>query len=97
MQFLLNLDMVLTMKSDAQAHWRDSARSIKFFIWDGKAAFPMVLFLVYMHVWTLIVAVASMMFFTLLNRYGFSPIVFLRWLRSTLAGHRKMAVPWWME
>jgi len=85
------------MKANVQAHWRDSARSIKFFIWDGKAAFPMVLFLVHMHVWTLIVAVVSMMFFTLLNRYGFSPLVFARWLRSTLAGSRKMAVPWWME
>ena len=85
------------MKTNAQAHWRDSARSIKFFIWDGKAAFPMVFFLMYMHIWTLIVAVTSMMFFTLLNRYGFSPIVFFRLLRSSFAGRRKLAVPWWME
>ena len=89
--------MVGSMKTNIEAHWRDSARSIRFFIWDGKAAFPMVFFLVYMHIWTLIVAVASMMFFTLLNRYGFSPIVFFRWLRSTLAGRRKMAIPWWLE
>ena len=87
----------MLMKTNVQAHWRDSARNIKFFIWDGKAAFPMVFFLVYMHIWTLIVAVVSMMFFTLLNRYGFSPVVFFRWLRSTLAGRRKLAIPWWME
>ncbi|MCH9744108.1 MAG: IcmT/TraK family protein [Gammaproteobacteria bacterium] len=85
------------MKVNSEAHWRDSARSIRFFIWDGKAAFPMVLFLMYMRIWTLVVAVGTMMFFTILNRYGFSPIVFLRWLRSILAGRRKMAIPWWMQ
>ncbi len=85
------------MKTNVQAHWRDSARPIKFFILDGKAVFPFVFFLVYMHVWTFIVATVSMVFFTLLNRYGFSPIVFFRWLRSSFAGRRKLAIPWWME
>lgn len=83
------------MRVNAQAHWRDSARSIRFFIWDGQAAFPMVLFLVHMRIWTLVVAVLTMMFFTVLNRYGFTPIVFLRWLRSLAAGKRKISRPWW--
>lgn len=78
-----------------EAHWRDSARSIRFFIWDGKAAFPLFIFLVYMRLWTLILAVLTMIFFSILNRYGFSPVVFLRWLRSTIAGRRRTAVPWW--
>jgi intracellular multiplication protein IcmT len=79
------------------AHWRDSARSIRFFIWDGDAAFPMVLFLMHIRLWTFILAVSVMMFFTFLNRYGFSLIVFLRWLRSFIAGSRKIAIPWWMR
>lgn len=83
------------MKVKADAHWRDSARSIRFFIWDGKAVFPMVVFLMYMRIWTLIVALVTMMFFTILNRYGFSPIVFLRWLRNFVAGSRKISRPWW--
>lgn len=85
------------MSVNPNAHWRDSARSIRFFIWDGKAAFPMLLFLTYMRIWTFVVAVITMMFFSILNRYGFSPIVFLRWLRSAVAGRRKFAIPWWMQ
>lgn len=85
------------MKVDTEAHWRDSARSIKFFIWDGKAAFPMLIFLLHIRIWTFVLALATMMFFTILNRYGFTPIVFFRWLRSSIAGRRKLAIPWWMQ
>jgi intracellular multiplication protein IcmT len=85
------------MKINVDAHWRDSARSIRFFIWDGQAAFPMVIFLMYMRIWTLVVALVTMIFFSVLNRYGFSPMVFLRWLRSSIAGKRKVAIPWWMQ
>ncbi len=81
----------------ADAHWRDSARNIKFFIWDGKAAFPFLLFFVYMRVWTLIFAIVATMFFTLLNRYGFKLEVFGRWLRTALVGRRKTASPWWLK
>ena len=83
------------MRSMDQAHWRDSARSVRFFIWDGKTAFPMLLFLLHIRLWTFIVAVLAMLFFTVLNRYGFSVIVFLRWFRSLIAGRRKTALPWW--
>lgn len=77
------------------AHWRDSARSPKFFVFDAKAAFPLLLFLLHIRLWTFIVAVVAWMFFSILNYYGFSIGVFLRWLRSTLAGKRKIAIPWW--
>jgi len=79
------------------AHWRDSARPARFFIFDAKAAFPLLLFLVHIKMWTFIVAVVAMSFFTLINKYGFSVEVFFRWFRSLLAGHRKMAIPWWMN
>lgn len=82
---------------ETRVHWRDSARPIRFFIWDFRAAFPMLLFLLHIKLWTFCVALLGMGFFTILNRYGFSPIVFLRWLRSTLAGPRKTSMPWWMQ
>lgn len=85
------------MKVNADAHWRDSARPVKFFIWDGRAVFPVVLLLIHIAIWTIALTIALIAFFSLLNRYGFTPIVFLRWLRCTVAGPRKMAVPWWME
>jgi intracellular multiplication protein IcmT len=88
--------MAVIRTPSPEAHWRDSARPAKFFIFDARAAFPMLLFLLHIKLWTFIVAVIAMLFFTLLNRYGFSVIVFLRWLRGALAGRRKFAIPWWI-
>lgn len=78
-----------------EAHWRDSARPVRFFIWDSKNAFPMLLFLLHIRVWTLVVAVLATLFFTLLNRYGFTVGVFFRWFRGIIVGRRKIAIPWW--
>ena len=76
-------------------HWRDSARTPRFYFIDGRAAFPMVAFLLHIRLWTFILAVMATTFFSLLERYGFSMAVFLRWFRGFLGGRRKMAMPWW--
>jgi len=81
--------------SAENTHWRDSARDVKFFILDGKTAFPMLLFLVYMRVSTFIIAVCATLFFTVLHRFGFSTTVFFRLVRAFIAGKRKIAIPWW--
>lgn len=78
------------------AHWRDSARDLKFFFVDAKAAFPLIFFLMHIQWWTLYVALVAMFFFTALNRFGFSPMIFVRWLRSFCAGRRRIAKPWWI-
>lgn len=85
------------MVINPDAHWRDTARTIRFFIWDGNAAFPIVIFLMHITLWTFILAATLIAFFSLLNRYGFTPLVFWRWLRNMLAGSHKMAIPWWMS
>jgi intracellular multiplication protein IcmT len=85
------------MANGGGAHWRDSARSARFFLVDYRAAFPLVLFLLHIHWWSFIVAIFATFFFALLERYGFTVTVFLRWLRSSLAGPRKIAIPWWKE
>jgi intracellular multiplication protein IcmT len=88
--------MALDIRAPAAgSHWRDSARPVKFFIVDAQAGFPILLFLVHIRMWTLVLAVIAMLFFTLLNRFGFSVIVFARLLRSVAAGNRKIAKPWW--
>ncbi len=76
-------------------HWRDSARDVRFFIWDGKTAFPMLLLILHISWWTFGIAVSATLFFTLLNRYSFTPAVFGRWLRNFVAGARKISIPWW--
>lgn len=84
------------MVPTGNAHWRDSARSIRFFFFDATAAFPFVLFLLHIRWWTFFVALFAGIAFTVLNHFGLSVTVFLRTFRSFLAGKRKTATPWWL-
>lgn len=77
------------------AHWRDSARSARFFLVDARAAFPIFLFLMHIKVWTGILVIVSAVFFGILEHYGFTVPVFLRWLQLFFAGPVKFAIPWW--
>ena len=79
------------------AHWRDTARSAKFFIIDAKAAFPFLLFLLHITLWTFIFACVATLFFTLLARWGFTVSVFWRWLRCLITGPRKIVSPKWRQ
>jgi len=84
-------------KIDPESCWRDSARRTKFFILDCQAAFPFVIWLIHMRLWTFAVALVSMLFFVLLARFGYSIPVFARLMRQMLAGARKVSRPWWLS
>lgn len=77
------------------AHWRDSARNVRLWIIDFRACFPLLILMFHIKLWTFIFALVTMVCFVLLERYGMTPIMFLRWLRSFIAGPRKIAQPWW--
>jgi len=77
------------------AHWRDSARSARFFIVDARAAFPVFLFLIHIQIWTGVLVLVSAVFFGILEHYGFTVPVFFRWLRCFFAGPVKLSRPWW--
>jgi intracellular multiplication protein IcmT len=77
------------------AHWRDSARNVRLWFIDFRACFPLLILLFHIKLWTFVLAVITTGFFAGLERYGFSVAVFLRWLRSYIAGPRKIAQPWW--
>lgn len=79
------------------AHWRDSARGVRFFFIDFRAAFPLLVWLFHIKTWTFVFAIVATCFFTLIERWGFSVAVFLRWIRSFIAGPRKIAQPWWKQ
>ena len=81
----------------SSAHWRDSARPARFFFVDARAVFPFVIFLMHIRWWTFWFALVTMIVFTLLERYGFTVPIFLRWSRGLLVGDHKMARPWWRE
>ncbi|MFZ2314940.1 MAG: IcmT/TraK family protein [Gammaproteobacteria bacterium] len=77
------------------AHWRDSARNVRFWIIDFRATFPLLILLFHIRLWTFIFAVVATIFFAMLERFGFTVAVFSRWLRAYIAGPRKIAQPWW--
>lgn len=77
------------------AHWRDSARSARFFMVDARAAFPIFLFLMHIRIWTGILVLVSAVFFGILEHYGFTVPVFLRTLRDFFAGPIKYTKYWW--
>lgn len=79
------------------AHWRDSARPAKFFIWDSRSAFPLLLCLLHIRVWTFLLAIIAVCFFWVLEYYGFTIPIFVRWLRNFIAGPYKRATPWWKQ
>lgn len=79
----------------AGAHWRDSARTPRFFLVDAYAAFPLLIWLMHIRLWTLVTAIAFMAFFWVLERFKFRVPMFFRWLRAYFAGPIRYARPWW--
>ncbi len=77
------------------AHWRDSSRTVRFWFIDSRACFPLLIFLLHIRLWTFLLALIAVLFFVVLERYGFTPEVFMRFMRSYIAGPRKIAQPWW--
>ncbi len=80
-----------------QAFWRDSARVPRFFFVDALSAFPLVLFLLHIRQWTFILAILSIAFFAVLERFKFTTPIFFRWLRSCIAGRVRVARPAWRD
>jgi intracellular multiplication protein IcmT len=78
------------------AHWRDSARNARFFMVDARAAFPIFIFLMHIRIWTGLLVIVSAVFFGIIEHYGFTVPVFLRWLRSVASGDIKASRPWWI-
>jgi len=82
---------------DYTVHWRESSRQLRFWIFDAQAAFPLLLFLLHIRVWTAIVAGITTFFFATLARFGFTIPIFLRRVRTFLSGPRKLSEPWWKK
>ncbi len=82
------------MRHPETAHWRDSARVPKFFMIDAYSAIPLFLTLLHIRLWTVALTISVCIFFMILNRFGFSLPVFLRWLRSFIAGNNRSARTW---
>lgn len=76
-------------------HWRDAARSTRFFMIDARAAFPLFIFLMHIRTWTGLIVLFSAVFFGVIEHFGFTVPVFFRFAASTIAGKNKTSQPWW--
>jgi len=85
------------MATVPSAYWRDSARNPRFFMVDALAALPLVIFLLHIRTWTFYLAIATVVFFAILERFHFTVPVFMRWVRSNIAGRVRVAKPAWRE
>lgn len=82
------------MRHPETAHWRDSARTPQFFMMDAYSAIPLLLFTLHIRIWTFALACLICAFFMILNKFGFTVPVFLRWIRSFFAGNHRYTHSW---
>lgn len=67
-------------------HWRNTARDVKFFAFDARAAAPLLFVIIHMRLWTLTLAIVVLLVFVLLERFGLSVNIALRRLRLWITG-----------
>lgn len=72
-------------------HWRDSMRSPRFFMFDARAALPILLVVMHARLWTLILAVGCIVIFYVLERFGLTFEAALRRLRCKIIGKKRPA------
>ena len=62
-------------------HWRNSMKTVRFFMFDAKAAGPVFLFLMHARTWTLVLFIISLFVFWTLEKRGltfaFETLIFL--------------------
>ncbi len=75
--------------------WRDTGRSVKVWILDARACFPVLIFVIYWSWTTFFIAFFSIVFFSVINWFGLTVPASFRFMRRLLAGPYRPAVPAW--
>ena len=81
---------------DVNASWRDTAREAKLGPFNVIAFLPLMLFLFSISWSTFAILILTLIALQVLEYFGFGPATFMRFFRSTIAGKRRLASPWWM-
>lgn len=80
-----------SIQEQANWHWRNSMRPVRFFGLDARAAFPFFLLLIYARLITLLFAIASTVIFYILEKYGLTFDAAIRRMRSYISGQKRPA------
>lgn len=72
-------------------HWRNSQKIPRFFIFDARIFFVLLAFMMHIRLWTLVLALMSVMMFTILERLGLTFDASLRAMRCWFLGQNRPA------
>lgn len=78
--------------SGSYVQWRNTARSVRFFAFDARAAAPLLVTILHTRVWTLTLSLIIIIFFVVLERFGLSLNIALRRFRLWITGPYRPAV-----
>jgi intracellular multiplication protein IcmT len=70
----------------SNVHWRNTARSVRFFAFDARAAAPLLVTILHTRIWTLVLSIIIILFFVLLERFGLTLNIAMRRFRLWLTG-----------
>lgn len=75
-------------------HWRNTMKPVRFFIFDARAGFFVILLLVHARLWTLSLLITVLSVFYILERKGLSFAAALRAMRVWILGPTRPAWIW---
>lgn len=72
-------------------YWRETHKQPRFFFFDGRLVFLILLVIMHLRTWTVLLAVAMMVVLFFFERKGVSADSILRFLRASIVGQRRTA------
>ena len=72
--------------SFSQSTWRDTARPLRFFIFDARVLWALLIWAGQMRLETFVLALLGMSFFAVIELFGLTPMAALRYAKNALAG-----------
>ena len=75
--------------------WRNSAQPVRIAMFDARALFPLLSFVVYWSWFTFYVALIGVVFFSLISFLGLTLPSMVRLLRRLIVGSARPALPVW--
>lgn len=77
--------------------WRCTALPVKVAILDARACIPVLIFVLYWSWITAYIAIAGIIFFAVISRFGLTVPAVVRLMRRVLVGSVRTAVPAWQR
>jgi len=77
--------------------WRESGRSVRFIIFDGRSSAALLIYIVHWSWITFYIAASVLAFFAIIERFNYTLPVARRKAMVLLLGKMRRARPWWRQ